>query len=77
MKIDPTDLVPIKLPIQPGGVFYRKDADGEYSTCCIKPDEISDRTSFRTLELMHETQRLHKLGLLFYDRNKPWKAITL
>lgn len=72
--IDPTELAKLDEPIRPGGILYRLNDDGSYSTCCVYADELRDPERGPLLEKIF--RELHEQGKLFIVRNRPWKHVT-
>lgn len=71
--IDPKDLVPMNK-FMLNEVFYLKNDDGSYSTCCISDADIVEER--RANQLRYITQKYMADKKLFVNRNNPGKAIT-
>lgn len=65
----------LKEFIDPRGVFYRKESDGTFSTCQVPQRMKEDELTFEYFKLM--TKDFLSKGLLFVNRNQPFKAISL
>lgn len=74
--INPKDLLPApKTEFRIGGIFYRKEQDGSFSMCCIYPSELENETRGRELRAL--TQRYLEEGILYINRNAPWRAVSI
>lgn len=71
MNAEAKDLRPIKAEeLVAGGIFYKKNPDGSYSTCCFHAEEMKKNGNW----ILSMTKKYVKEGLLFVRINQPWKS---
>ena len=69
--IDPKDLIPVTITeMKLGGIFYRKEPNGAYSTCQLTEADLK-RDGERVRQA---TVRYAKEGMLFIRKDRPWEA---
>lgn len=59
----------------PKGIFYRKESDGSFSTCRVPERMEGDELQWEYFKLM--TKDFLSKGLLFVNRNQPFKAVSI
>lgn len=77
MTIDHTDIRQLKEMKEftdPAGTFYKKNTDGTFDTCKVPTRMKDDELQWEYFKLM--TKDFLSKGLLFVNRNNPFKRIS-